>query len=947
MDNYLMHLGIGHLDDPPGRGSGRYGWGTGDNPYQHQNNFTNLVEKYRKEGMNDDDIAALLLGEHSRARDLKLELVLEQKRERHANAARALELYNGDCNGNVSEVGRRMGINESSVRELLKPAIDEKQSKYLGTAEYLKDRIARSESGIIEVGKNTEDLIGISTQTKMLAIRQLQDEGYTYTFVKLPQPTGKHETNTYVLASPDLTWADIQKNKFKMEPVLDFTPDGGKTFKTVNPPTSLDSKRIYIRYKEDGGIDKDGVVELRRNVPDLNLQGENYSQVRILVDGKYYMKGMAMYADDVPEGYDVIYNTNKKRGTKVFPDNTVESAVFKHIKADPDNPFGATIKPITAGGQYEYVDKDGKTKQSPINKVRSEGDWDDWNRKLASQFMSKQDIQLIKRQIDYSTVKKEAELDEIRSLTNPVIKQQLLFDYADQCDSDAVRLKTNGFKGSAFQVLLPITTLKNDEIYAPNYSNGDTVALVRYPHQGIFEIPILRVNNNNKDGKRLIGSNARDAVGINQYNADLLSGADFDGDTAVVIPLRSNNIKVKYAPKLKQLEDYDYKSIYKLPDSAPPVKHNTMQTQMGIITNLITDMSVSGGVSMDEISRAVKHSMLVVDSEKHHLDWKQSKKDNRISELAAKYQLSENGHVGGASTIFSRASSEKYVPQRKEVNDLYKMSDEEKKAWKAGKKVYHLTGKEVSDDKLIKDPSIMTEAELERYNAGKKVYRPTGKTKVVKEKVPEMKLYDDAMELVRDKNNPKEVAYANYANKLKRLGEAARKEAREMEFKKADPSAKVTYAKEIESLDRKLRIAESNSPKERLAMAIANNKIREKMNDSTIEWDNEHKQREKARAMDEARALVGAKKEPVTITDKEWEAIQSNAVAPTKLRRIIKNTDQDAFKQRALPKNSRELSAAQKARIKAYAESGNLTNQQIAEAMGISASTVSRVIKGE
>ena len=51
---------------------------------------------------------------------------------------------------------------------------------------------------------------------------------------------------------------------------------------------------------------------------------------------------------------------------------------------------------------------------------------------------------------------------------------------------------------------------------------------------------------------------------------------------------------------------------------------------MGKISNLITDMTLLGA-SEDKLARAVRHSMVVIDDEKHHLDYKQSEKDNNIA----------------------------------------------------------------------------------------------------------------------------------------------------------------------------------------------------------------------------------------------------------------------------------------------------------------------------
>ena len=130
----------------------------------------------------------------------------------------------------------------------------------------------------------------------------------------------------------------------------------------------MDSKRIKIRYAEEGGIDKDGLIEIRRGVDDLSLGESHYAQVRILVDDNKYMKGMAIYSDNIPDGYDIVFNTNKKLGTP-------KEKVFKDITNDPDNPFGSLIKP---GGQSYYIDKDGKRQLSLINKRAEEGDWGEW-----------------------------------------------------------------------------------------------------------------------------------------------------------------------------------------------------------------------------------------------------------------------------------------------------------------------------------------------------------------------------------------------------------------------------------------------------------------------------------------------------------------------------------------------------------------------------------------
>lgn len=930
-DEHLVHTGVGHDDDPPGRGSGRFAWGSGANPGQHQFDFLSEVRKLKQRGLKDAEIAKMLIGEKATSTDLRAKIAIETKAERKINRARAIQLLD-ECDGNVSEVARRMGKNESSIRSLLDDTIAERQAKYDNTAEFLKKKIG--EDGIIDVGSGVEYYMNVTDSTKKVAIAMLEQQGYVKAYVQVPQMGTDHKTSIMVLAKQlpgeELkdTYRRINQNKYNIQSIQEFSPDEGKTFWTPEFPESLSSKRVMVRYAEEGGKEKDGVIELRRGVDDLSLGGSQYAQVRIAVDGTHYLKGMAMYTDEkLPAGVDVVFNTNKHVGTPMISE-TGGSEVLKRLKVDQgtgqvdrDNPFGALIK---AGGQRKYIGEDGKEHLSPINKLQDEGDWDSWSRNLSSQFLSKQPYKLIKQQLNLSIQDKKAELDEIRALTNPVIKKKLLEDFANSCDANASDLSAKGFKNQAFQVILPIPDMKDNEIYAPNYKDGDTVALVRYPHGGTFEIPILKVNNKQATANSVM-RNARDAVGINPTVAERLSGADFDGDTALVIPMASNRISVKSTPSLKGLEGFDGKESYKLPDDAPQMKGKTKQTEMGKVTNLITDMTV-GGASTSEICRAVKHSMVVIDAEKHHLDYKQSAEDNGITQLKKEYQgVNSKGQPKGASTILSRAGAETFIDKRNEVTDTSKMTPEELKAYNAGMKVYRPTGDTRTTTRVLKDGTVRTT------------------TKTVQTKVHQMDTVDDAMKLVRDPSNQKEVAYAQYANDLKGLANTARRESRNIKPTPVNQSAKTAYATEVESLNEKLTRALMNSPRERQAQVIANSMVSEKFA-SNPDMDYEHKQRARAQALTQARAVVGAKKEQVEITDREWEAIQANAISTNKLTQILNNTDQEAFKQRATPHSSASLTPSQISLAKAMASSGMYTNAEIAERLGVSASYISKMI---
>ncbi len=77
-----------------------------------------------------------------------------------------------------------------------------------------------------------------------------------------------------------------------------------------------------------------------------------YAQVRILVDNKKYIKGMAVYSDDLPDGIDVRFNTNKSKSKS-------KMECLKDIKdGESHQSILSLIK--ERGGQSYYIDKNGK-----------------------------------------------------------------------------------------------------------------------------------------------------------------------------------------------------------------------------------------------------------------------------------------------------------------------------------------------------------------------------------------------------------------------------------------------------------------------------------------------------------------------------------------------------------------------------------------------------------
>lgn len=949
MDTELYHYGTP-------RHSGRYPWGSGKDPYQRLDraDFVTTAQRLKKEGFSDREIAEYFYGEGASTSEFQRRLANARADEKENVRAKMIDMYNQGMG--YTEIGKALGKSESTVRSMLDPVKVERAQQTKTIADMIAEQV--SDTNYIDLGPGTENILGITRTKLQLASQRLVDSGdYEIMTVYMPQAAVKNANTTMqVLVPAGTPKGEVFKNLDRINPVYGYhSDDNGKTWYGIREPASFDSKRLMVRYNEEGGINKDGVIELRRGVPELSLGGANYAQVRIAVDGTHYLKGMAVYSDDMPDGVDIIFNTNKHLGTPALgPKN---NSVLKPLKDDPDNPFGSMLrtKDGVVVGQRDYEGADGKKHLSPVNIVREEGDWDDWSRNLASQFLSKQSPSLAKRQLNEAAKLKEAEFAEICALTNPEIKKKLLGEFADSCDSAAVHLKAAAMPRQATKVILPIPDLKPNEVYAPSFADGEEVILVRFPHGGPFETPRLIVNNKNRSAQNVIG-NAIDAIGINPAVAGRLSGADFDGDTVLVIPTANQKLKAVTevtSQKLLALKDFDPKESYGiLPEGYPEVGKprskggdgfNT-QTQMGIVSNLITDMTIKKAPD-EELARAVRHSMVVIDAEKHQLNWKQSEIDNNIAELKNKYQAKDDPSKpgGGASTLISRAKSEERVNKRREVTDVSRMTEEERQAWAAGKKVYRDTGELALKKYEIKDPTIMTPKELERYSSGEKVYRY--KESDQPKTISSTKMAEASDARLLSSGQIMEEIYADYANRMKTLGNEARKEARTTPNSKYDPQAAKVYAPEVDSLNAKLNVALKNKPYERKAQTLANVMIEAKKADNP-DMDYDEIKKITAQCLNQARETVGANKKSVfvDITPKEWEAIQAHAISSSKVQQILANTDEEKFKQLATPRTPKSLSEANISRMKVLYDSGKYTLSEIADQFGVSPSTVSEVV---
>lgn len=842
MKDSLIHYGIK-------RRSGRYPWGSGKDPHSRSKDIIGMNDDLKSKGYSESDIAKQL-GLTQRELRSRLSIANDDRKQQILDSVKSKK-----ARGMTDlDISKELGISESSVRNYKKQIEENKVNKYNqrdNISEALRQRVDTDK--YIDIGKGVNEQMGVSKYKMDAVISQLKQEGYYVHNIDVKQLTGEGWTTMKILSKePDEKI--IVKNRFDIKPAQVWTEDGGITMQGLKSIIPVSADKVKIRYDEQGGSDKDGLIEIRRGAKDLDLGESTYAQVRIQIGKGHYLKGMAVYSDDIPKGYDIIFNTNKS-------EKTPKLEVMKKLEDNPDNPFGA------------YISR----QKGALNILSQEGDWDGWANKFSSQFLSKQPLALVNDRIMGTQKRVNAEIEDILNVKNPTARRLLLEQYSDTLVKQQTKLQLDTADKYKAHVIIPMN-LKSNEIYAPNYKNGDVVVLVRYPHGGTFEIPQLIVNNR---GKNQI-QNAVDAVGINSKVAAKLSGADFDGDTVYII--NNNSKKIKSSPSLKTLENFDPKE-YKVDHVTISPRHK--QKQMGIVSNLITDMTIKGATT-EEIGRAVRHSMVVIDSEKHKLDWKNSARYHGIAALSAKYQRSIDPITGkpkgGASTLISRSGSEIRVLNEK-------------------------TGR------LERKPLISQVEDARKLSSG----------------------------------TPVENLYAGYANYLKNKSASTKTISETIKDIPQDKNKSKEYLPEIQSLRKKIADAVSKHPNERAAQLMANKEYQSKIKQYPDKYDNrEAKNKLKDQVLASARVKTGRtttdeygnkRLSYFKLTDKEWEAINSNAVSPSLVKQVFKHVDSQSLKEKAMPRAAKNLAPSTKARLKAMMSKG-YTRSEISEALGLSIKTI-------
>jgi hypothetical protein len=341
---------------------------------------------------------------------------------------------------------------------------------------------------------------------------------------------------------------------------------------------------------------------------------------------------------------------------------------------------------------------------------------------------------------------------------------------------------------------------------------------------------------------------------------------------------------------------------------------------MGRVSNLITDMSLQGA-SSDHVARAVRHSMVVIDSEKHGLDIKASERDNGIRELKQRYQ---GGGNKGASTLLSKANADLRIEEKR----LRPASRGGPINPRTGEKVFERTGRTRAEKRVVVDPVT-----------GKRTYVETGARVPIMTKSKRLAETPDAFTLTtKPIPHRMEVIYAEHSNRLKALANEARKESLTAKPTPYSSSAKAAYSNEVASLNNKLAVAKRNAPLERHAQRLAAAAVSVKRQ-ANPDMDEDDVKKLKQIELTNARMATGAQKHRVVVTQNEWNAIQAGAISNTKLGEILTNSDIDSIKKFALPKRAKKMTSTAKARAQTMLRSG-YTQAEVADALGVGVTTL-------
>ena len=187
-DDFYDEDNLTHYGMP--RRSGRYPWGSGDNPYQHSADFMARVQSLKKSNATavDESTGEILTGERaiakimglSNTKELRVQYALakDEKRTYDVQTAKSMRADGKS----LDEIAKAMGFkNDSSVRSLLNDQTASKMNKSKKTADTLKqclkEKLKDDPKAVLDVGVGVERELGISKEKLNEALYIMQQEG--------------------------------------------------------------------------------------------------------------------------------------------------------------------------------------------------------------------------------------------------------------------------------------------------------------------------------------------------------------------------------------------------------------------------------------------------------------------------------------------------------------------------------------------------------------------------------------------------------------------------------------------------------------------------------------------------------------------------------------------------------------------------------------------------
>jgi DNA-binding transcriptional MerR regulator len=150
------------------RHSGRYKWGSGEDPYQHSGDFLSRVDELSKKGMSEKEIADSMKLTTTQLR-IQKSLANVERRSLLVEQAKGLR----DKGYSLSAIAEKMGYpNDSSVRTLLDPNSEERMKQATKIADFLKKQV--DEKGMIDVGTGVERELNVSKEKLKQALYILE-----------------------------------------------------------------------------------------------------------------------------------------------------------------------------------------------------------------------------------------------------------------------------------------------------------------------------------------------------------------------------------------------------------------------------------------------------------------------------------------------------------------------------------------------------------------------------------------------------------------------------------------------------------------------------------------------------------------------------------------------------------------------------------------------------